>query len=183
MPETTNLTPRPGVPDATGWWWAETDGEWRMVRAAEEDGGLWIYDGGQAGPVGVWSEITRCAPVATVDEVGALADRIRGLQSMLEDANGSEATATSREKAEATVAQYRDDASRVMAEECAPDELHCACVVHLRAEVARLRQAWQLARGRIEQARDPALRGDWSEWQHIGEAIRVMQRALDPEAP
>lgn len=37
------------------------------------------------------------------------------------------------------VEQFEADARKVLAEECAPDERHCICVVHLRAEVARLR--------------------------------------------
>ena len=36
---------------------------------------------------------------------------------------------------------YEDDFRRVLAEECAPDERHCSCVPHLRAEVEELRLA------------------------------------------
>ena len=44
------------------------------------------------------------------------------------------------------VADWHDAARRAVAEECRPDEVHCSCVVHLRAEVERLRD--QLAEWR-----------------------------------
>lgn len=37
------------------------------------------------------------------------------------------------------VQDYEDDFRKVMQEECAPDEKHCSCVPHLRAEVKLLR--------------------------------------------
>lgn len=38
--------------------------------------------------------------------------------------------------------EYREDSARVLAEQCAADERHCACVPVLRAEIERLDQ-WQ----------------------------------------
>jgi hypothetical protein len=37
------------------------------------------------------------------------------------------------------VADFTEDYIRVTSEACAPDELHCSCVPHLRAEVVTLR--------------------------------------------
>ena len=36
---------------------------------------------------------------------------------------------------------WNDERGRVLNEDCPPDEAHCTCVPHLRAEVARLREA------------------------------------------
>jgi len=85
-----------------------------------------------------------------------------------------------RDEAEATVAQYRDDASRVMAEEGAPDELHCACVVHLRAEVARLRGVVAGAHYKlILPSHASAIKARYV----LERALNETERALDPEAP
>jgi len=37
------------------------------------------------------------------------------------------------------IADFEDDFRKVTSETCAPDERHCSCVPHLRAEVSRLR--------------------------------------------
>jgi len=38
------------------------------------------------------------------------------------------------------IADFEDDFRKVTSETCAPDERHCSCVPHLRAEVERLRE-------------------------------------------
>jgi hypothetical protein len=53
-------------------------------------------------------------------------------------ANPSECQrATCRAQAE-TLADHQADAAKVLAEQCAPDEVHCSCVPHLRARIKAL---------------------------------------------
>ena len=42
-------------------------------------------------------------------------------------------------KAEAALASYKDDSAKVLSEQCAVDEKHCACVPVLRKEIERLK--------------------------------------------
>jgi len=44
------------------------------------------------------------------------------------------------ERLNTVVADYQDGRRRILSEQCAPDEKHCACVPELRAEIEQLRK-------------------------------------------
>jgi len=72
------------------------------------------------------------------------ATRFRDIQEKLADAApdllADRATMAGEiERLQARLSDCEDDARRVLADECAPDEAHCSCVPHLRREIERLR--------------------------------------------
>jgi uncharacterized small protein (DUF1192 family) len=57
------------------------------------------------------------------------------------------------ERLRVDVATFTEDFIRVTSEACAPDEVHCSCVPHLRAEIKRLRAEIERLRGEAERER------------------------------